>query len=104
MTKRADPVKESLNAARPAWPMPAEIRKQGSWGHLSIWDHPRLQGDVKAYTASGDVWINANGQTYYMHYGSWRATVTYPGPKCSCKEANGPCIHVRLVEALRDLP
>lgn len=103
MTTRADSVTECHGAAW-SWPMPSEIRKQGPWGHLRVWDHPRLQGQLKVYAASGDIWVHANGQTYYMQYGSWRATVTYPGPKCTCTDARDLCIHARLVEVLRGLP
>lgn len=104
MTKHADPATEHLNATWPYRPMPAEIRKQGPWGQLNVWDHPRLRGDLKTYAVSGDIWIHANGLTYYMHYGSWRATVTFPGPKCSCTDGGDRCIHLRLVEALRGPP
>lgn len=101
MTNPADPAKPF--DVWPCRPMPADVHKQGPWGQLNAWDHPRLTGPLKAYVASADVWIHANGHTYYMHYGSWRATVTYPGPTCSCNDES-PCIHVQLTEALRSLP
>ena len=104
MTRRADHVPDCLNATWPYRPMPADVRRQGPWGQLDVRDHPRVRGDLKVYAASGDVWIHASGQTYYMQYGSWRATVTVPGPQCTCAEASDPCVHIRLAEGLRGPP
>jgi hypothetical protein len=102
MTKRAHLVTEC--ATWPYRPMPADIRKQGPWGQLTAWNHPSLRGNLKVYVASADIWIHANGQTHYMHYGSWHATVTFPGPSCTCGGASNWCIHLELAEALRGLP
>lgn len=103
MTKRADPV-TTYDGAWPGWPMPPEIHKKGPWAQLNVWDHPGLRGDIKRYAASADIWIHANGTAYYLQYSAWRATVTLPGPACTCADAAGTCIHLRLVDVLRGLP
>lgn len=82
--------------------LPAAMRAVGPWGQLDAWNHPRLQGRLKSYAVSSDVWIHANGQSYYMHMGTASALVDYPGPTCSCKDfAKGSCHHVELVAVLR---
>ena len=101
MTERAD--HNPCVGTWPCWRMPPEVCRKGPWGQLNAWDHPRLRGQVKRYASSADVWIHANGMAYYLQYGSWCATVTLPGPACTCTDAN-PCIHLRLVEVLRGPP
>lgn len=102
MTKRADSV--APFAMWPSWPMPPEVCRKGPWGQLNAWNHPGLRGQVKQYASSADVWIHANGMAYFMQYGSWHATVTFPGPACTCSDASEPCIHLLLADVLRGLP
>lgn len=102
MTERAA-LASIHDATWPLWQMPSDVHGQGPWGQLNAWDHPRLTGDVKRYAMSADVWIHASGSRYYMAFGSWRATVTFPGT-CTCRDAADPCLHLRLVEVLRGPP
>lgn len=103
MIERATPA-SIHDATWPLWQMPSDVQGQGPWGQLNAWDHPGLPGELKRYVASADLWIHANGSRYYLAFGSWRATVTFPGPQCTCTEASDPCVHIRLVEALRGPP
>lgn len=104
MTERRATPASVLDATWPLWQMPSDVRRQGPWGQLNAWDHPRLTGEVKRYAASADVWVHAGGSMYYMQFGSWHATVTLPGPSCTCRDVVDPCIHLRLIEVLRGPP
>lgn len=93
---------EDGEAPWPHQPLPTAIRAIGPWGQLDTWNHPRLHGRTKSYAVSSDVWIHANGQSYYMHLGTKPAIVDLPGPTCSCSDfAKGTCIHADLVAILR---
>ena len=70
-------------------------------GPAGAWTHPELNGRKKQFAGTSDIWVHATGQSYYMQLGGWAGLVTYPGPKCTCKDAADPCIHIEVAEALR---